>query len=197
MSAPKVTTPASSAPVSLAETKAFLEIAADDTSFDSLLLELIAEKTKEAEDLMARALVTRTLKWYLDDWNANADRIIEIPVAPVQSSGFSIEYYNSENVLTTWSSAEYELDVISEPARIRPKSGYSYPEVYDRLNAIAITFKAGKDSPTEIESDIKGAIKVLIANRFRFREDESIGAQVTDKEAAFKVLNGYRLRYFA
>lgn len=199
----KVITAPAAYPVALATVKAHLEIASDDTSFDAELNRLIAEKTEEVEKYTGRALITRKYEFYSDAWDLNSEGVLVLPRPPVQSDEFAIEYYDADDALQTWSNSQYQLDIVSDEdeARVVPKSGYNFPVLSSRLNAVKITAKCGYgSSESSIPPGIVGAICVKIASRFALREDQVIGSIISEVDAgsaADRLLDDYRARYFA
>lgn len=199
----KLITAPAAYPVLLATVKAHCEVASDDTTFDAELNRLIAEKTKEVEAYTGRALISRKYEFYSDTWELDSEGVLVLPRPPVQSSEFAIQYYDEDDTLQTWSSSLYQLDNVSEdePSRVIPKSGYSFPTLYSRLNAVKITANCGYgSSESSIPPGIVGAICVKIASRFALREDQVIGSIISEVDAgsaADRLLEDYRVRFFA
>lgn len=194
-----VTAPAS-LPVSLATVREHLSIASDDTTFDTTLTRLIAESTKKVENYLGRALINRKYIWWEDSLPIKPEGYIEIPMPPTVATDFAFEYYDADDVLTTWSSSEYQTDFVSQPARIKPKSGYSFPTLGSRLNALKVTITCGYGTEeASIPEPIVGAICTFVANRFLTREDVAPGVTFgklpTDHDV-FSLIDSYRTRFF-
>jgi uncharacterized phiE125 gp8 family phage protein len=114
---------------------------------------------------------SRTVIEYWDCWPC-----CEIPltVGPV-SSLTSVQYYDSDNALQTWSSANYTADLVSNPARIVKKTTVAYPTLYVKPNAVLATYVAGYASAAAVPEDAKMAIKMFLGFFFENREDIPIG----------------------
>ena len=163
----KIVTAAAAVPVTLTEAKAHLRV--DYTTDDTLITTLINVATEYAEKRLGRALISQTWALYMDEFPA--EDTIEIPFSPLQSITH-IKYYDTSNVLQTWSSSNYDVDIISEPARVKQSStGDGYPSTYDRPNAVIITFLTGYGTAsTNVPETIRAAIKLLISHFYENRE---------------------------
>jgi hypothetical protein len=77
-----------------------------------------------------------------------------------------IKYYNTANVLTTFT--DYEVDLVMDRARIVINSGVTIPDTYDRPNTLAVTYTAGFAT---IPDDIIAAMKLIVGELFEKREN--------------------------
>lgn len=122
-------------PVTLDEAKrqCFVTGNTDDSHLDRL----IAAATDYAEKETWRAITPANYIAYADEFPQE----IELPRPPIISVE-RIEYINTSGVLTELSSDLYQVDLISEPARIRAVSNWpaTKPDTY---NAVQVTYKAG------------------------------------------------------
>lgn len=136
MTPPFLVTAPTSEPVTTAQAKTHLRVnhSDDDTLIDSMILRARAA----VEEYTRRQLLTATYKVFLDGW----PDVIKLPKPPLQSVTH-VKYYDSTNTLQTWSSANYQVDIYSYPARIVPVQGVSWPTIYSRLNPIEIQFVCG------------------------------------------------------
>jgi len=87
---------------------------------------------------------------------------------PIQSIT-SITYYDENNAQQTLDSSLYEVALKSEPAVLRPVSGQTWPNTYDRLEAIEITYVAGYETTEEIPVAITEAMLMLTDHWFEHR----------------------------
>lgn len=163
----KVTTAPTVEPFTTAYIKAWLKIPASVTVEDTLIADMIISARWWAEQGSGRALMTQTIDEYYDFWPVCG---VRLSVAPVQSIT-SISYL-SGGAYTTWDAANYNTDVITEPARITLKNNGQVPN-YDlnTPNAIKITYVAGATATTLIPGTIKDAILQRIAFLYENRED--------------------------
>lgn len=188
-----VTAPAKK-PVELDDIKEYVQVATADTTFDAFLNKRIDEAVEFIETYLGRSLITREYEYYEDAWQLNKDGHMEIPMSPVQEDGFTVQYYDSDDALQTWSAESYQLDVVSIPARLVPVSGESWPTLSKRLNAVKISMKCGHgDDPAQVPEAAKGAISVIVANKMALREDVVLSVPVnnlpSDKDALSMVQN--------
>lgn len=181
----KIATAATALPVTLTEAKAHLRV--DFSTDDTLITTLIWVATEYAEKRLGRALTSQTWDLYFDSFEEALEEdedydSIYIPYPPLQSISY-IKYYDTDNVLQTWSSANYDVDIISEPGEVVLTSSASVPGTYDRPNAVNIRFVAGYGSAsTYVPETIRAAIKLLISHFYENREGivtgQGIAAQI-------------------
>jgi uncharacterized phiE125 gp8 family phage protein len=138
----KIITAAAAYPVTLAEAKEFCRIDSVDSSQDTTLTMLIAAMTNYAEHLTGRAFVERTLELDIDHFS----RCIELPWAPLIGID-SVKYLDADEVLQTVDAADYEVDTISQPGKVRPVSGESWPSIGTGFNTVRIRYRAGYAAP--------------------------------------------------
>jgi uncharacterized phiE125 gp8 family phage protein len=125
-------------PVTLAEAKLHLRINSS-TELDALIQALIIGSTGFAEDFTDRRFVTQTWELYLDCFDGDE---IRLPFPPLQSVT-SVKYYDTSNVEQTLSSSYYVVDIKAEPGRIVLADTYTWPDTYDRPNAVTIRYVCG------------------------------------------------------
>ncbi|MBN2365729.1 MAG: phage head-tail connector protein [Calditrichaeota bacterium] len=139
--------------------------------YDSMLTVLSKVAREYAEARTWKQIIPATYVLYLDQF---PEGIIELPKPPVIEVS-SIKYYDTDDSIQTWDEDKYQVDLESEPARIKPISSESYPSTYDRMNAVEITFKAGFDETLgsenyKIPEKIKQAELLLIKHWYDNRE---------------------------
>lgn len=190
MSAIKVYTAPTTYPVSLAEAKLHLRV--DGTDEDTLINSLIAAATAMAENFTWRTIMT-TVYEYIDD---DFDPVIELDTYPIASID-SVKYYDTTNTLQTLSASNYESNLNESPATIRPKSGLTWPDVYDRYDAVTVRFTAGYASAAVVPAPIKQAVLMVIGHLYANREDVVTGTQVNSMpQSSQYLLTPYRVNRF-
>lgn len=112
-----------------------------------------------------RRLVSQTLKATISDWPA-LDEAIDLPVLPVTAVS-SVQYYDSTNSLQTFASSNYHLDADDWTARIVLAEGSSWPSVYDRPDAVQITFVAGYST---VPPALGHAVLLMLGHAYENRE---------------------------
>jgi len=154
-------------PVTLAEAKKQLEIAASDTAHDAQLSLLIQAAREQWEADTDSAVITQTWKVYAE---AFGDDEIYLPKRPIQSITH-VKYYDSGNVLQTLSSDVYSLDIAERAVRL--DSMKIWPSVYDRWDAVTVTYLAGYSSALSIPAIHKQAILLLVGYYFDANRGEN------------------------
>ena len=100
-------------PISLAEAKAHLRLDASDE--DALLTALITAARMFVERTLGVALITQSWPYFLDFWPSAG--CITLPILPVQAVG-AVRVHDGAGGVITLDAASYEVDALSEPARL-------------------------------------------------------------------------------
>ncbi len=155
-------------PVSLAEAKSQCRVDHDEE--DSLISAMISAATEYCEAYTKRQFITGTWTCKLDRFPSDG---ILLRINPV-SSVSSISYNDSNGDAQTLSSSLYTVDANTEPARIVPAWGESWPVTRGHLNDVTVTFMAGYGSAaTSVPARIKNAILLLVGHLYQTRESAS------------------------
>jgi uncharacterized phiE125 gp8 family phage protein len=206
----RVITPADVEPISLAEARTHLR---DDAQYDSpydtplseldddLIQTLITAARQWAEEFTGRTIAQATLEYNLDAFPSGtevADRVIELPGSPIQSL-VSVGYTNADGAQTI-DSADYQIDLVSNPPRLSPAVDVSaWPATTTMMNAVQVQYLAGYTLPTDSPNDyplpklMKQAILLVIGHWYANTED---GAPVKIQEihlGAKSLLRNYRI----
>ncbi len=169
----KVTTAPIAEPITLSDVKNHLKV---DTTEDDTLIGVIIQAVREyVESYTGRALMEQTVQEYFDTFPSftasNPRGGIEIRFAPLKSLTF-IKYKDSDDVTQTLTvDTDYTLDNISEPPRIFPAYGQSWPTVRDIPNAVWIEYQAGYTAASDVPAVIKQAMLLIIGKMYEQRED--------------------------
>lgn len=189
----KIITPPASEPIDLQTAKDWCKV--DYSDDDDIFTALIQSAREYAEHETRRALFTQTLQMALPCFpvadSRNPMGFIKLFRSPVQTLK-KIEYYDTDNVLTTLYDADADpavtntaiLDNWHEPARVTPAVGTSWPSTAMRPDAVRITFVAGYSATTDIPAGIKLGMRHLIAYGYQNRMD-SIGEKLTAADLCF------------
>lgn len=163
---PKIETAPSVEPVSKADMKDQLPL--DGIDHDDLLDTYIKAAREIAEGHTKRQLITATWNLYMSSFPAE----ILLPFPPAQSV-VHVKYYDTGGVQRTLTvDTDYQIDMKSEPGRIKPAFNMSWPATRTgNYDAVEVQFKAGYgDAATAVPANTKQAIKIHVADMFRFRE---------------------------
>lgn len=155
-------------PLTTAEVKRFLRV--EDSLEDALIKAWIIEARKYVEDTTDRALLTQTKEFYSDCFEYDKDNIISLPANPIQSVTW-IKYLDDSGVEITLASSDYRVDTVSEPARIEPAYGLSWPSTYPVINAVKIRVACGFADVSDVPEGIKTAMMLYIATLYENRGD--------------------------
>jgi uncharacterized phiE125 gp8 family phage protein len=186
MYALRVVTPPTAEPLSLAEARAHLRV--DSFADDAMLAGYILAARQHIESICGLALCTTTYAMTLDDFPVWADAL-RLPRGPVQSVS-AVRYYDATGALVSWSSSDWETDLRSEPARVRPRDGFTWPDPADKLGAVEIEFIAGYGGPELVPQPIMQAMRLLVGHFYENREAVNVGNMVTELPLAVDVLLG-------
>lgn len=195
-----VTAPAAE-PVTLSEVKDQMRITHSDE--DTFLNELITTARVYSENYTSRALVSQTWDCWLDAFPPGTEAI-KLPLAPLISVT-SVKYYDSNDTLQTWSSANYTVDTDHLVGSIYPGRNTSYPSPRIYPKAVEIRFVAGYadsgaspvDLADNVPTPIKAAIKMLVAHWYENRETTVPGINVNQLPFGYvAALAPYKLQAF-
>jgi len=147
---------------------------------------MIVAARKWVENRIWRQCCTATWKAYLDGFPAEIQIRDKLPVQSVSS----IQYTDENGDTQTLSSANYQVDCVSEdsPARIMPAYGCSWPTTRgSTYNTVTITFVAGYGGREDVPQPIKNAMLLLLADWHENRENSFIGSGATLQQIPYGV----------
>ncbi len=171
--------------VSLAEAKTHLRI--EHSNDDTYITTLIDVATDIVEEFTRRKLVTQTWNIYFDEFPPYIDLQLGI-VRQVQQVG----YFNQDDVFTILPTTDYDVDLIAKPGRIYQASGKSFPQTYEKANAVKVTFDVG--NAVEVPSAFKQAILIIVGRYYENRQDVVLGTIATQLPLMVEhLLTPYRL----
>ena len=142
----RVTTAPTVEPLTLAEAKVHLREDLTDAGNDALITSLIVAAREACEHRVRRALMLQSLEATLDAFPSasarNPDAAIELIMPPVIDVT-SVTYTAADGTSTVLSSSAYTVDVRSEPARLVPAYGLSWPATQPSIAAVRVVYRAG------------------------------------------------------
>lgn len=154
---PVLVTAPSEYPVTLAEAKAQSRVSHDLE--DSLITSYIHAATAHLDGysgILGRALVYQT-------WSVSTDSfsgLIRLPLPDVSS--VTITYFDLDGVEQTVSSGEYRVLEDDFSPFIEFDSEFSAPAVFDRSDAVKLTFTCGYGDADDVPESIKHAILLMV-----------------------------------
>lgn len=132
------------------------------TALDAELAQKIEDYTESAEHSTGRAFIAQTWETTLEAFPA----VIELRPAALISVSF-VKYYDSAGALQTLNPQAYQVDTKSEPGRLLPAPGASWPATAARFDAIQVQYVCGYGpDETAVPASIKGYILAMIENDY-------------------------------
>ena len=157
----------------------------DDALLAGLIIGLIKAAREWCEGYQNRAYVTQTWKLILDEW---PEEYIRVPLPPLQVVS-SVKYTDSAGIQTPWPAVERLVDIYSEPGRIVPAYGKSWPSVIlQPAYGIEVEFVAGYGVAAAVPERVKQAMKLIVGHWYENREAVLIGTISKEIEFAVKAL---------
>jgi uncharacterized phiE125 gp8 family phage protein len=180
-----ITAPASE-PVTLAEAKLHLRVSI--ATDDALITSLITAARVEAEQQTERSFMPQTWELTLDCFPC----VITLNRPPVTSIT-SLKYLDTAGVQQTLSPSLYALDSDSEPARVVPAYGQSWPSTQAFINAVRVRYVAGYADAAAVPEAIKDWMKIRVNTLYEFREQILAGLPVAQVPFVGGLLDPYRI----
>ena len=152
-----------------------------NTTDDPFLHFIIKVARQDAEDINGRKFITQTWYYYLDQFPT--ENTIYLPYPPLQSIT-SIKYYDTDSTEATFTSDDYEVDAISEPARIVLGYSKSWPSTTLRTaNGVCIEFVCGfGDAASDVPNPLIQGMKLAIGHYYEHRDSVTVGAGIISFE---------------
>lgn len=183
------TVDADTEPVTTAEAKTHLRI--DHTDDDTYIGSLITAARNIAENYTNRAFYTQT---WVQTMSYFPREILELKRGYVQSVS-SLKYYNDANSQVTWASSNYTVNTSGDIGYIDADNDFP-TDLYDRSDAIEITYVSGWSQIADIPQAIKQAILLIVGHLYENRQDVIVGSQVNQLPLASQyLLNPYTIHH--
>ena len=151
-------------PVSLSEAKDHLRV--DGTADDLMIIGYLHTAREFIEEQTGKDLTDATYELSLPDFPGTDGTIVlvKLPVTAVAS----VKYYDTDNTLQTLDDTSYHASIPTRtPAKIQPVYGTSWPDTYQRPDAVTVTYTTG-NCPKLAEH----AMKLLVGSWYETRSDE-------------------------
>jgi uncharacterized phiE125 gp8 family phage protein len=177
-------------PVSLAQMKLHLRV--DITEDDDLITALITAARRYCESFTGQRIIEQSLETRFEQF-PHGGRPIVLPYGPTISID-AVKYIDEAAAEQTWPAAQYQTDLISKRARIRPAYNVPWPiTFYDQMHAVRIEWKAGyagqpSDPASAVPAEFGQAIKLLVGHWYEARTPVVIGSISKSLEFALESL---------
>lgn len=211
--------------VSDAEVKQHLRIV--DTSEDAWIALVLSKSREQAEIQCRRALITQqwvmtmdrfprpgaetsSANWYGPSWGTGPGPLtmarpdgrsldeIYLPLPPLVSVD-SVTYFDETGASQTLDPSTYVVDPVSEPARLVPVPGTSWPATQRRVNAVSVTFTCGYGAAgTAVPAGIRIWMLMMAGTLYENRELIAVMSRGQIKELPIfdGLLDDYRVQTF-
>jgi uncharacterized phiE125 gp8 family phage protein len=164
----QVITPPALEPVTLAETKAFLQLDSDHE--DDLIAGLIQSARETAEDITGRALITRSLRQIFR--GSPARGVFTLAKSPLVQIT-QVQYINAEGVAAQIDNSTFYVDL--GQSRLITLAGFPKPAFVSPAEALWIDYTAGYGpAMAAVPASLRMAILLIVRELFEHRgEGES------------------------
>jgi uncharacterized phiE125 gp8 family phage protein len=172
MLSPVLVTPPAVTPVSVEEARQHCRI---DSYDEDVLLQMYVQAATAHLDgytgILGRALITQT-------WQADFDAFctrLDVPLGP-NAVVTSVTYYDGYNAEQEADDTLYGVYTDARGAYVALKTGQSWPSVYDRADAVRVTWTAGYGAAAaSVPAAIRAAILLMVEDMYANR-----GAKLDD-----------------
>lgn len=157
-----------SEPLTTAEAKAHLRVThTDDDTYIDVLIKAVRQA---AENILGRSLITQTWEKTLDEF----PDAIELAYPPVIAVSSIVYLEAAAGVSTALSAASYVVDTKAGPGWVVPAYGYTWPDTYETINAVTVTYTAGYGAASDVPEAIKQWLLIRIGSLYEYREDVAL-----------------------
>lgn len=173
-------------PLTLTDAKRQLRV--EHALDDEYIQGAIAAARSHIETVTHRQLITATWVLRLDEF-PDGEGIIKLPRPPLQSIT-SVQYVDTAGDSQTLDSSLYTADVYSEPGRLMPAYGQTWPSTRAVPNAVTVTYVAGYgDAWSNIPAQLRAALALIVADLYEHREGQ-LEARFYDNPTLARLLGG-------
>jgi uncharacterized phiE125 gp8 family phage protein len=156
-----------SAIMTTAEAKLVARISISDD--DAFVAALVTAATQYAERIQNRQLMSLSFTLKVDCFPCGQ---IDLPRPPLRGAVGSITYVAPDGTSTLLDSGDYQVDANSEPARIVPAYGMSWPATRPIPDAVTIAYTAGYDTAASVPAATVQAIALKVRQLYDGEELE-------------------------
>lgn len=183
----KLITPPATEPITLDETKEFLNMLGI-TDDDALITTFMESARGYAEKYTNRQLVTATYELYSSEFIQD----LTMPKNPIQSIS-SIEYMDETGSYVPLSTDDYYLYGSDDIFKIYFDT---LPSHKKHKEAVKITFIAGYGDATDVPTTIKTFLKILVSNMYENRDLYVTGVSIETmaNPIAMQMISFYRVQ---
>ena len=187
---------APSAFVTLAEAKTHLEI--DHSDRDAYITSLIGAACGYMDGydgVLSKAIMPQSVSYAVSTQRGRSR--VDLPL-PRVTGVTAIDYYDTDNAAQSAVLADYDLTASDDWAFVEPKPNGTWPDMFNRVDALKITYTAGYADIDAVPDTLKHAALLLIGHWYQSREQVVIGTPPSVVPYAFDMLvNKYKIGWAA
>ena len=162
---------------------------------DDYITDLITAARERVELDQERALITQTITLKMDRFPAG--NFFTLP-RPRLISVTSIKYNDTDGDEQTLSSANYVVDVYSEPGRVALENTESWPSTEGNINDVEVIYTAGWGAAaTNVPLATKQAMLLLIGDTYRHREQQIDTLSMAENLAYKALIQKHKVEQYA
>lgn len=177
-------TPATTAPLTLAEAKVHLQEVENDQ--DALITAMIDAATQECEGILHRAIMPSTWLWKAPAF-PSAEIVIPQPARAVNSVKYFDETLTQQTLATPAAWIASTAD--DYQARVLPSYGASWPSTGQHPDAVQVEFTAGWVDAASVPRVIKNWILLRVGAYFLHRESWTYSQIIARNEHIDRMLD--------
>lgn len=184
-----VSTAPTEEPVKLEEAKAHLHV--DGTDQDLVIAGFIAAARQHIEKVCERALMPQSWTLVLDAFPSECP-VIELPGGLVRAIT-SLKYIDTDGTEQTVSGANYQADLLRQPARLAPLFDEDWPVTRSgQLNAVKVVYEVGYAKASEVPAPLKAALLLIVGDLAENRESAIVGTIYSETPTVKALLWPYK-----
>lgn len=135
---------------------------------DEVIEALIVAAIDYVEADTQRAFITQAWRTWFDSVPCGGTLLLERGKAIAVSA---VTAYDTADAATTVATSVYQVDTVSDPARVSLKSGQSWPSDLRAVNAISVTYTAGYGAAASaVPGPVKQAALLVLGAMYEHRE---------------------------
>lgn len=183
-SEPRLITPPTTEPVTLAQLKDHLSI--EHADFDALITTKGKAARDECEQIIGRKLIAQQWEIPFDGFGCEL-RLPWSPLISVDKVEY-VPYGSTDDTLVELADSVYETRLRGNPPTIRARYMQWFPDAKPIYDAVIVTATFGYENPATIPEGVIAAIMQYTGDLFRDRESSVIGLQYMEKQQAAGIM---------
>ena len=164
----------------------------DEDEFIESLIDVVSARLDGINGDICRALMPQTVQSFHGSGDRDNIGRLALPIGPARTIT-TIEHYDADNVQQTLTAADFNVYTDDRlNSWIEPNSGVTWPAMFNRPDALTITYEAGFPSRTAIPANIKHAAKIMLTALYQSRG--KVSQNDDDPKMYWNLLQNYTLK---